>query len=132
MTTTTTKGAPLGNWTREENSIIAGSYLEMLALEMDGRKYNKAAMRRAGLAAMATYRSDGRERSHGSWEMKCCNISAVLVAAGKARGQDLPWIKGYKPLGHGQQKALAHALAVQALAHGWNDDNIAALEAIAK
>lgn len=116
----------LGPWTREENSVLAGHYLDMLARELRAEKYNKAANRRAGLAAMATYRDDRAQRSPGSWEMKCCNASAVMRAAG------LPFINGYKPLGHGQQKALAHALATQALAHGWNDDDIAALEKLAQ
>jgi hypothetical protein len=58
--------------------------------------------------------------------MKHCNISAVMRAAG------LPWINGYKPLGHGQQKPLAAALARQALALGWDDDDIAALERLSK
>ena len=125
MTTTKTR-ASLGAWTREENSVLAGAYLDMLARELRGEKYNKAAARREGLAAMASYREDHAQRSAGSWEMKACNASAVMIAAG------LPFIHGYKPLGHGQQRALAHALAVQALAHGWNDDDIAALEKIAQ
>lgn len=124
-TMTTTK-QNLGPWTREENSVLAGHYLDMIARELRGEKYNKAANRRAGLAAMATYRSDGQQRSAGAWEMKMCNASAVMRAAG------LPFINGYKPLGHGQQRDLAHALAAQALAYGWNDDDIAALERLTK
>ena len=116
----------LGKWTREENSVIAGHYLEMLGLEIRGEKFNKAAHRREGLATMATYRGDRATRSHGSWEMKCCNISAVMRAAG------LPFIDGYKPLGHGQQRDLAHALAAAALAHGWDDSDVAALERLAR
>lgn len=123
MTTTKQK---LGNWTREENRVLAGYYLDMLAHELRGERYNKAANRRAGLADCASYREDFAERSHGSWEMKCCNASAVMIAAG------LPFIHGYKPLGHGQQRDLAHALACEALAHGWNDDDIAALEKISE
>ena len=121
-----TTAPKLGAWTREENSVIAGAYLEMLAHELRGEKYSKAAERRAGLAAMATYRDDRQQRSAGSWEMKACNISAVMIAAG------LPYIHGYKPLGHGQQRALAHALATQAGAHGWSDTDIAALESIVR
>lgn len=120
----------IGAWTREENSVLAGAYLDILTRELNGERVNKAHERRQGLALMATYREDRRERSHGSWEMKMCNASAVMVAAGIPRGADLPWIQGYKPLGHGQARDLAHALAVAALAHGWNDDNIAALEAL--
>ena len=118
--------SPLGKWTREENSVIAATYVDMLARELRGDKYNKAANRREGIASMRTYREDGLARSHGSWEMKCCNISAVMRAAG------LPFINGYKPLGHGQMRDLAHALATQMLAHGWNDADVARMEALTK
>ena len=124
--TTKDERPKLGNWTREENRIICGFYLDMLARELRGEKYNKAANRREGLALMATYRADLAQRSHGSWEMKCCNASAVMRAAG------LPFINGYKPLGHGQMRDLAHALACEALARGWPDDDIAALEKISE
>ena len=105
--TTTTKPAPLGAWTDDENRVIARAYLNMLRAELAGAKYNKAATRRAGLEQMAATRDDGRARSAGSWEMKCCNISAVLDRAG------LRYIRGYKPLGHGQARPLALALARQ-------------------
>lgn len=118
--------SPLGAWTREENSVLAGHYLDMLAHELRAEKYNKAANRREGLAAMATYREDGRQRSAGSWEMKCCNASAVMRAAG------LPFINGYKPLGHGQMRALAHALGREARAAGWPDPDCDKLDQLAK
>ena len=102
-----TANKPLGAWTDAENDILAAAYLDMLASERAGEKYNKAATRREGLAAMASTRSDGRARSAGSWEMKACNASAVMHAAG------LRFINGYKPLGHGQQRALAAALIRQ-------------------
>ena len=118
MTTPTpTTGKP---WTETENFAIADDYLIMLALEIRGEKYNKAAHRRALIAGELAV------RSHGSVEMKHCNISAVMRAAG------LPWINGYKPLGHGQQKPLAAALAAMMIAHGWNDDDIKALEKLAQ
>ena len=94
-------------WSDAENDICSGAYLDMLALEMAGTKYNKAATKRAGITLMAATRDDSVARSSGSWEMKCQNISAVMNAAG------LRYIKGYKPLGHGQQKALAAALIRQ-------------------
>ena len=116
----------LGFWTDDENNIIAAEYMRNLGLEKNGIKYNKAASRREGLATMGHAREDGRTRSHGSWEMKCCNISAVLQAAG------LPWINGYKPLGHGQAKPLARALLPWALAYGFNDSEIARLGKLAE
>lgn len=102
-----TTNKPLGAWTDRENDVLAAAYLDMLADELAGEKYNKAATRREGLDAMAATRSDGAKRSPGSWEMKCCNASAVMHAAG------LRFINGYKPLGHGQQRALAAALIRQ-------------------
>ena len=99
---TTSKRPPA--WSDDENSVIAIHYVEMLTLENSGDAFNKAAYRRAGLTLMSATRDDNIARSAGSWEMKCCNISAVLNAAG------LRWINGYKPLGHGQQRALTLAL----------------------
>lgn len=124
--TTTTKPAPLGAWQAGENDIIAAAYLDMLSRELLATTYNKAANRRDGLAAMAATRDDGASRSHGSWEMKCCNVSAVMRAA------RLPWINGYKPLGHGQARPLAAALARGMIAAGWDDADIARIEAVAK
>lgn len=124
--TTKDERPKLGNWTREENRVLAGSYLDTLAHELRGEKVNKAAARREGLALMATYREDRAQRSPGSWEMKMCNASAVMRAAG------LPWINGYKPLGHGQMRDLAHALSRAALDYGWPDDDVARLEKIAR
>jgi hypothetical protein len=72
-------------WTVEELQVICKVYAEMLLLEAQGVKFNKAANRRATLPLL-----DGR--SGGSYEMKCCNISAVLHDMGA------PFIKGYKPL----------------------------------
>lgn len=115
-------------WTDTENDATAAAYLDMLARELRGDKYNKAATRRALIDG--TGNAKGAKlgplavRSHGSVEMKNCNVSAVMRAAG------LPWINGYKPLGHGQQKPLAAALVRQMIAHGWNDDDIAALEKV--
>jgi hypothetical protein len=68
----------------------------MLDTEMAGEKYSKAAIRREGLAAC-------EGRSSGSWEMKCCNISAALNDHG------LTYIRGYKPL-TGYQRSLVDVL----------------------
>lgn len=121
-----TTASPLGAWTADENDIIAAAYLDMLSRELLATTYNKAANRREGITLMSATRDDGRARSHGSWEMKCCNISAVMRAA------RLPWINGYKPLGHGQARPLAAALVRQMLAMGWDDADITALEKVAK
>jgi len=126
MTTTTTKPPPLGAWQAGENDILAAAYLDMLSRELLATTYNKSAIRREGITAMAFTRDDNAARSGGAWEMKCCNVSAVMRAA------RLPWINGYKPLGHGQARPLAAALVRGMLAAGWSDDDIRALEKAAK
>ena len=88
-----TTGKP---WSMTEQEICVTRYLVMLAAEQRGTKYVKAHIRRDAIALL-----DGR--SEGSWEMKCCNISAALNDHG------LPWIKGYKPL-QGYQHSLVDVL----------------------
>lgn len=66
----------------------------MLVLDLSGAEYVKA-HRRIALAP----RLDGRTKA--SIERKHCNISAVLVRMG------LPYVDGYKPLGHFQAKLRA-------------------------
>jgi len=71
-------------WTDRKNDLIVAAYFAMLAEDLAGRPYNKAAHNRQlqGLVA-------GRNRS--SIEFKHQNISAVLKGLGEA------WISGYKP-----------------------------------
>ena len=90
------KGKP---WSEEEQRYIIGAYMNMLNQELAGIKYNKAAMRRVTLPLL-------KGRSAGSYEMKCCNISAALNDLG------LPWIRGYKPL-PGYQRSLKDELERQ-------------------
>ena len=73
------------NWTRAEIEAAVADYMDMLACEVRGEPFNKAAHNRALQA-----RLDGRTK--GSVERKHQNISAVLIAEG------LPYIDGYKPL----------------------------------
>ena len=113
---TTTKPEAGKPWQAGENDAIAADYLDMLSRELLATTYNKAAHRRALIAGALAV------RSHGSVEMKHCNISAVMRAAG------LPWINGYKPLGHGQARPLAAALVRGMIAAGWSDDDIRAIE----
>jgi hypothetical protein len=75
-------------WSETEVSAVVDSYFRMLALEREGRSYNKSANRRQ---LMETVR-----RSDGSIERKLQNISAVLDMLG------VQWINGYKPLAHFQ------------------------------
>jgi hypothetical protein len=71
------------DWTDEENALIIADYFAMLADDLAGRPYNKAASNRQLQQQI--------ERTRTSIEFKHQNISAVL----KALGED--WINGYKP-----------------------------------
>ncbi|MXY49098.1 MAG: DUF3883 domain-containing protein [Gemmatimonadetes bacterium] len=88
------------NWSESEIAAIVEDYFEMLALELEGRRYNKTEHRRALMHTI--------ERNHGSIERKHMNISAVLAVLG------LPYINGYKPYSNFQQALFE---AVQARLH---------------
>jgi hypothetical protein len=85
------------DWSRSEVEAIVDDYLSMLASELAGTPYNKAAHRRALLP-----RLDGR--SDQSAEYKHANISAALLDAG------FPYINGYKPRSN-YQALLAEVVA---------------------
>jgi len=72
------------DWTRSEVEAIVDDYLSMLASELAGASYNKAAHRRA-------LKSQLDDRSDQSIEFKHSNVSAALLDSG------FPYIKGYKP-----------------------------------
>jgi len=78
------------DWTRVEVEATVADYFEMLASELRGESYNKAAHRRALSARL-------EDRSHGAIERKHQNISATLIDLGH------PYIDGYKPLSNYQQ-----------------------------
>ena len=80
---------PSRDWTRAEVEAAVADYLDMLACEVRGERFNKAQRNRA-----LRERLDGRSRA--AVEYKHQNISAVLRAEG------LPPIDGYKPRGHVQ------------------------------
>ena len=71
-------------WSDAENDLTVASYFAMLAEEVAGRRYNKAAYRRALLQLL-------QNRPEGAIEFKHQNISAVLKGLGEI------WIQGYKP-----------------------------------
>lgn len=73
-----------GDWTDAENDRIVADYLDMLADELAGRPFNKAAHNRALQARLPG-------RSQQSIEFKHRNISAVLQLLNQ------PWIQGYLP-----------------------------------
>ncbi|GEM_PF-165320 len=81
-------GGP-GDWTNDEVHHIIHDYFSMLAIELSGGQYSKAAHRAKLLKKL-------NGRSAGAVEFKHCNISAVLDQSG------LPYINGYKPRGNYQ------------------------------
>jgi hypothetical protein len=70
-------------WRDDENDLIVADYFAMLADDVAGRPYNKAAHNRELQARIG--------RSRASLEYKHQNISAVLMGLGET------WIPGYKP-----------------------------------
>ena len=87
------------DWSREEIEMIVADYLQMLALELAGQKYNKTEHR-------TVLRKKLNERSNGSVEFKHCNISAVLIELGRHP------IRGYQPR-YNYQGLLADVVAEQ-------------------
>jgi hypothetical protein len=72
------------NWSREEVEATVEDYFKMLAKELRGERFNKAACNR-------TLQSLLPNRSKGAIELKHQNISAILIEIG------YPYIDGYKP-----------------------------------
>jgi hypothetical protein len=85
------------DWSRQEVEAIVDDYLSMLASELAGTAYNKAAHRRVLVPLL-------NGRSEQSIEFKHANISAALLDAG------FPYIAGYKPRSN-YQALLAEVLA---------------------
>ncbi|PTA66405.1 DUF3883 domain-containing protein [Deinococcus arcticus] len=75
-------------WADHELDELVADYFTMLALETQGRPFNKAAHNRTVGAVI--------QRSKGALEFKRRNISAVLEALG------MPWVHGYLPATHFQ------------------------------
>lgn len=71
------------DWSTDEIDAAVAEYFSMLAYEIAGLPFNKAARNR-GLQAQI-------DRRRGSIEFKHQNISAVMLGLGQ------PWIMGYKP-----------------------------------
>lgn len=84
------------DWTGGELDLIVADYFVMLADELAGRPYAKAAHNAALRERIP--------RSRGSVEFKYQNVSAVLEKLG------MPWITGYKPARH-YQGAIAEAIS---------------------
>ncbi|WP_417605079.1 DUF3883 domain-containing protein [Oceanimonas baumannii] len=80
-------------WSRAEVEETVSDYLDMLFLELSGKKYNKSEYRR-------NLRAKLNNRTDSAIELKHQNISAVLV------GMGIPYINGYKPRGNYQREHL--------------------------
>jgi hypothetical protein len=102
------------DWSREEVEATVADYLAMLASELAGVPYNKAARRR-DLAKQL------HNRSEQAIEFKHANISAVLVDLG------FPYISGYKPRSNYQQ--LLHEVVSDRLTADPELLNVAAADA---
>lgn len=99
------------DWSRVEVEATISDYLAMLASELAGVAYNKAAHRRSLIAKL-------ENRSDQSIEFKHANISAVLIDLG------FPYIPGYKPRSNYQR--LLFEVVADRLA---NDQNLLTLAA---
>ncbi len=104
------------DWSHLEVEAIVADYLNMLALELAGQVYSKAARRRQLMTKLSG-------RSEGSIEFKHANISAALIELG------YPYISGYKPRSNFQQLVL-EVLAAQLSTR--RDIDALALDAIAR
>lgn len=80
------------DWSETEIDVIVADYFQMLAQELAGTSYNKAAHRRGLLKII--------DRPEGAIEFKHQNISAILLGLGH------PWIDGYKPASNYQAALL--------------------------
>ena len=79
-------------WRHSENEALVADYLDMLELELAGRRYQKAAHNRALRSTI--------DRSEGAIEYKHQNVSAVLHQLGQ------PSIKGYLPASNYQSELV--------------------------
>jgi hypothetical protein len=90
------------DWTSVELDLIVADYFAMLADELAGRPYAKAAHNAALRERIP--------RSRGSVEFKYQNVSAVLEKLG------MPWIPGYKPARH-YQSAIVEVISGYLASH---------------
>lgn len=92
------------DWSRDEVDLLVADYFLMLAAELAGEAYSKAAHNRDLQSLL-------KGRSKGSIEYKHQNLSAVLVSLG------LPYIEGYKPAKNYQKTVLPQAVEAYLARH---------------
>ncbi|MGR7921782.1 DUF3883 domain-containing protein [Zobellella denitrificans] len=80
-------------WSKAEVEATVEDYLDMLFLELSGKRYNKSEHRR-------NLQSKLNGRSDGAVELKHQNISAVMIEMG------IPYVNGYKPRANYQRSLL--------------------------
>ena len=102
------------DWSRQEVDAVIADYLAMLASELAGTPYSKAAHRRALQPLL-------NGRTEQSIEFKHGNISAALLDAG------FPYIAGYKPRSNYQ--ALLTDVLAERMAHASQLQEVAAADA---
>ncbi|MDP5290891.1 DUF3883 domain-containing protein [Oceanimonas sp. CHS3-5] len=85
-------------WSRAEVEATVADYLDMLFVELTGKKYNKTEHRRNLQLKLDA-------RSERAIESKHQNISAVLI------GMGIPYINGYKPLYNFQRSLLPEVVS---------------------
>jgi hypothetical protein len=93
-------------WSKAEQIAICSAYAVLLDAQNNGLAVNKAELCRRTLPALVN-------RSRGSYEFKCCNISAALDDAGNS------YVSGYKPRSGYQRSLLAtlHTLRPDLVPH---------------
>ncbi|WMC09406.1 DUF3883 domain-containing protein [Oceanimonas pelagia] len=84
-------------WSKAEVEATIADYLDMLCLELAGKKYSKTEHRR-------NLQPKLNGRSEGAIELKHQNISAVMIEMG------IPYINGYKPRTNYQRSLLPEAV----------------------
>lgn len=95
-------------WSRLEVEAVVADYFDMLAAELSGKRYSKAAHRRALIPQL-------NKRNDPAVEYKHCNISAVLIRLG------FPYLAGYRPYDNYQEllfEVVAERLAAATQLHG--------------
>ena len=92
------EGSARAPWTDQENQLVVADYFAMMAEDLAGRSFNKAATLRA-LAPLLN------SRSRGSIEFKRANISAALDELGFRH------LTGYLPRGNFQRSLLDAVVA---------------------
>ena len=97
-------GGPGSRWTFAELVIVVNAYLDMLEMEIEGRKYVKKHIKEGIMPLL-----NGRR----SIDHRLQNITAVMM------GMGMPWVKGYAPLAGQRRPDLEWAVEHCLEERGW-------------